>query len=334
MRDLLADIVESSGDAIFSRKLDGTVSTWNAAAERIFGYRAEEIIGRSSTVLLPSDRPDETRQLMERVRTGERISHFETARRRKDGSALAVSLSVSPIRNSLGRIVGASTIARDISVERQLEARIMEIGEQERQRLGRDLHDGLGQHLSGVELLCCSLARSLRKRRCPEADGAQLLVEQIREAVAQTRALARGLTPVMDGPNGLMFALENFSASTSSLFHVRCGFRCEEPVLVPNHATSVHLFRIAQESVANAIRHGNAGQIELSLTRKRGKLVLQIVDDGRGLPSKRQQTTGMGLRIMRYRASVLEGSVDWHAAKPRGVVVTCRVPWSKLSRSP
>ena len=334
LRRLLADIVESTSDAIFSRKLDGTVNTWNAAAERIFGYRAQDIIGRSSAALLPPDRPDEMRQMMDRVRRGERIRHFETVRLRKDGKPLTVSLSVSAILDVPGRIVGASTIARDISAEHEMEARILESGEQERQRLGRDLHDGLGQQLAGIELLCRSLSGSLSRRKRPEARMAQFLIVQIQDALAQTRALARGLTPVMDSPIGLMLALEDFSATTRSLFQVQCLFRCEEPVLVHDHIASVHLFRIAQQSVANAIRHGGGRRVEVVLARKAGVVVLQIRDNGKGLPPGWQKSPGMGLRIMRYRASVLEGSIHWRRASPRGVVVICKVPLPKKTEEP
>ena len=329
LRNLLAEIVESSGDAIFSRKLDGTISTWNAAAERIFGYSAREIVGRSSKVLLPPDRPNELRQLLERVRRGERITHFETVRLRKDRKPLTLSMHVSPIRNGRGQIVGASTIARDITAEREMETRIMEISEQERQNLGRDLHDGLGQHLGGIELLCRSLAWSLNKAKRAEARTAELLVTQVQEALEQTRSLARGLTPVMDKPNGLMVAMESLSTTVRGLYRVRCLFRCDEPVLVHDHAMSVHLFRIAQESVANALRHGEARRVEMVLAQKGGQVVLQIRDNGKGLASEARESSGMGLRIMKYRASVLQGSIRWERATPRGVVVTCKAPLPK-----
>jgi two-component system sensor kinase FixL len=327
LRNLLANIVESSNDAIFSRKLDGTVITWNAAAERIFGYAAPEMIGRSSAALLPPDRADEALHLMNRVRRGQRVSHFETVRLRKDGTALTISLSVSPLRDARGRIVGASTIARDISAEREMEGRILEMREQERRRLGRDLHDGLGQQLGGVELVCRTLAKSLTRRKRPEARTAQLLVTQIQNALAQARELARGLTPVMDSPDGLMLALENFSASTRNLPGVRCVFRCEEPVLVHNHVASEHLLRIAQEAVANALRHGGARRIEVALARRNRSLVLQIRDNGKGLPTDWQNAPGLGLRIMRYRVSILEGSIRWRRNSPHGVEVIVRVPW-------
>ena len=272
--------------------------------------------------------------MMERVQRGERISHFETVRPRKDGKRLTVFLSVSPIRNAKGRIVGASTIARDISSEREAEARMAEITEHEQQRLGRDLHDGLGQQLRGVELLSRTLAGSLNKRKRPEAAMAQLLVEQIQDTLAQTRARARGLTPVMDRPNGLMLALENLIANTRSLFRVQCVFRCEEPVLVPDHLASVHLFRIAQQAVTNAIPHGSARRVEVALARDRRAVMLQIRDNGRGLPPDWRRSPGIGLRIMRYRASVLEGSIALRGAKPRGVVVACKVPFLNKAGRP
>ncbi len=113
---LLAAIVESSEDAIFSKTLDGTILSWNKAAEKMYGYRAEEIIGKPVSILLPPDRPNEVRDILERLKRGERIEHFETVRAAKDGHLVAVSLGISPIRGSGGRIIGASTIARDITI--------------------------------------------------------------------------------------------------------------------------------------------------------------------------------------------------------------------------
>jgi len=120
LRSQLAAIVEHSNDAIFSRTFDGTIATWNAAAERIFGYTAEEIIGRSSRVLLPRGSHDEFRKLVARLRLGQMVQHFETARRRKDGARIHVSLTLSPIRDSSRGLIGFSTIARDITAQRQI----------------------------------------------------------------------------------------------------------------------------------------------------------------------------------------------------------------------
>ena len=108
-------IVESSDDAIVSKDLNGTVRTWNPGAERLFGYTAEEIVGKPATILIPPDRRDEEVRILERLRNGERIDHYETVRQRKDGSLVEISLTVSPIKDAEGRIIGASKIARDIT---------------------------------------------------------------------------------------------------------------------------------------------------------------------------------------------------------------------------
>src|SRR6202042_2110069 len=111
----LSAIVQSSDDAILSKDLNGIITSWNHGAERIFGYTSDETIGKPVTILIPADRSDEEPSILERIRRGERIDHFETVRRRKDGSLVDISLTISPIRNSRGKIVGASKIARDIT---------------------------------------------------------------------------------------------------------------------------------------------------------------------------------------------------------------------------
>src|SRR6202011_2680059 len=117
----LVAIVESSDDAIVSKDLDGIVKTWNLGAERLFGYTAEEAIGKPITLLIPMDRRDEESEILSRIRRGERIDHYETVRRRKDGSLVEISLTVSPIKNAEGTIIGASKIARDITERKRAE---------------------------------------------------------------------------------------------------------------------------------------------------------------------------------------------------------------------
>jgi PAS domain S-box-containing protein len=119
----LAAIVESSEDAIVSKRLDGTITSWNPAAERLFGYTAEEVIGRPISMLAPPDRENEMPATLERIRRGQKVDRYETVRRRKDGSLVDISLTVSPIRDETGRIVGASKIARDITARKRAEER-------------------------------------------------------------------------------------------------------------------------------------------------------------------------------------------------------------------
>lgn len=330
LRNLLASVVESSEDAIYSRSLGGMIMSWNKSAERIFGYSAKEMIGRSSEILLPPERANETRWLLDRIRRGQRVDHLQTVRVRKDGTRISISLSLSPINNGRGRIVGVSTIARDITIERELQTRLLQASEDERQRIGRDLHDSLGQQLSGMELLGRTLHKALARRGILEANTARLLVRQIQNATTQTRAIARGLTPVLDNPNGLMLALEELATTTRAFFRTQCEFNCEEPVLVDDHGAAVHLFRIAQEAVTNAIRHGRSRRIAIGLRRSGRQLVLQIDDWGKGLDAPVVRK-GLGLRLMAYRASRLEGTVKAGNRTPHGVTIVCRVPLTSLT---
>jgi PAS domain S-box-containing protein len=121
LQELLASIVEDSDDAILSKNLDGTILTWNKAAERMYGYRPEEVIGKNVSMLLPPDRPQEVRQILQRLRLGEKIEHYETRRRSKDGGILYVSLTISPVKDTQGKVFGASTIARDITQTKMAE---------------------------------------------------------------------------------------------------------------------------------------------------------------------------------------------------------------------
>ncbi len=325
LRRLLADIVESSSDAIFSRSLDGIITSWNSAAQRIFGYSAREIVGKSGAQLLPQDRLDEQNRLMERIQNGERIDHFETVRIRKDGARLVVSLTVSPIRDGHRRILGASTIARDVTRARELEAELLTISERERQRIGRDLHDGLGQQLSGMALLAKTLAHSLRKRGDPEFGRAKLLADQLIKTIIQTRALAHGLVPLMNSPNGLMLALQKLADESEVMFGNRCEFRCQEPVLIEDHTVSLHLYRIAQEAISNAVRHGRARRIWINLGTADTHIRLSILDNGIGLPAAEPQTDGLGLQLMRHRASILSGTLQVERARNGGTRVICAV---------
>jgi PAS domain S-box-containing protein len=124
---LMAAIVESSDDAIISKDLNGIILSWNNGAERLFGYMAEEVIGKSITILIPPGRMDEEPYILESIRRGERVDHYETVRRRKDGSEIDISLTVSPIRDRSGKVVGASKIARDITERKRAEIEIKEM---------------------------------------------------------------------------------------------------------------------------------------------------------------------------------------------------------------
>jgi PAS domain S-box-containing protein len=324
-RARLAAIVESSNDAILGETLEGIITSWNKGAERMYGYTAQEALGRPVQMLVPRERADEVTEILARMTQGEMVEHFETVRMRKDGRQFPVSLLVSPIRDLLGKIVGASAVARDMTERKQLEAEVLQISEREQQRIARDLHDGLGQLLSGTVHLTSVLQLELAEQALPEAAEALRILELLNQAVGETRSLARGLYPVPKESNGLMSALQDLASRTKELFKIKCTFQCRKPVLIADNSIATHLYRIAQEAVANALKHGHAGRIQIALTATRQRIVLTVRDDGVGLVELQPARKGMGIRIMQYRAGMIDGALSIQPAHPKGLTVVCTV---------
>jgi PAS domain S-box-containing protein len=321
----LAAIVESSNDAIIGETLEGLITSWNQSAERIYGYTSDEVLGRSVRMLVPRERAEEVQQILAEMKRGDIIEQFETVRVRKDGRPIHVSLVVSPIRSAQGKIIGASAIARDITERKQLEAEVLQISEREQQRIARDLHDGLGQLLSGTVHLANVLQLELAEQAQPEASEALRITELLNQAVAETRSLARGLFPVRPEANGLMVALEDLAARTRELFKVACSLQCRKPVLIRDNAVATHLYRIAQEAVTNALKHGRARRIQLALHASPERIVLSVRDDGVGFASVSPSRRGMGIRIMKYRAGMLGGTLSIDDRAGHGVKLVCSV---------
>ena len=322
----LAAIVESSNDAIIGETLEGVITTWNKSAERIYGYPASEAVGQSIRNMVPRERAHEVTEILERMKRGELLDHFETLRLRKDGRQIHVSLVVSPIRDVHGQIIGASAIARDITERKQLEAEVLQISEREQQRIARDLHDGLGQLLSGTAHLTAALQLELAEQALPDAAEALRITELLNQAVAETRSLARGLYPVRPEANGLMVALEELAARTRQLFKVSCEVQCPTGVLIPDNTVATHLYRIAQEAVTNALKHGQAKRIQISLSATQRRVVLRIKDNGTGFVAVPSSRKGMGIRIMQYRAGMIGGTLSIRRRLRHGFGVICTVP--------
>ena len=160
---------------------------------------------------------------------------------------------------------------------------------------------------------------------------AKQIAQMVQRAMTQTRELARGLSPVRLEAEGLADALRELSAGTRKVFGCDCRFRCDPPVLVPDHAVAIHLYRIAQEAVSNAIKHGQARRIEIGLTTKGHSVTLTVKDNGKGVPRKLPKRKGMGLRIMRYRAEVIGGALKVEPNPHGGTRVACSVAVGLLS---
>ena len=323
-----AAIIESSDDAIVSKTLDGMIMSWNRGAEKLFGYPAREAIGQPVLMLFPPERLAEEKDILTRIARGESVDHYETVRVRKNGKRLEVSVTISPIKDGRGRIIGASKIARDISERRALELAVAAAAEQERGRIARELHDGLGQQLGGLRFLMEGLRRDLESANAPQAETAAQLSKEIAIALTQARTLSHELYAVPPSPDGLQQALENL-AERASERGANCVFGGAASVMMPNQVVASHLYRIAQEAVHNAIKHSRATRIDLELVEGTDSVELRVRDNGVGLPAT-THSRGLGLHTMQQRARLIGGRLMVMNQALSGVAVICSVPKAAL----
>jgi two-component system, LuxR family, sensor kinase FixL len=324
----LRAILETAVEGIITIDERGIIESVNASAETIFGYKAREVIGKNISILMPSPHRQQHDTYLSNYRhTGHaKIIGIgrEVSGRRKDGSVFPMDLSVSEVRLANRRLF--TGFIRDITERKRLEKEILEVSDREQRRIGYDLHDGLCQHLAAIELKSQVLEQKLGKRSKAAATRLGEIAKDVRDAIGHTRSLARGLSPVTLESEGLASALQELAVNTENIFNVSCRFEFEEPVQVHDHAVATNLFRIAQEAVSNAIKHGKAKRISINLESPRGQITLRVSDNGAGFPAKSPHQKGMGLRIMQSRAGMIGGTLAIESSDAGGVMVTCAAP--------
>jgi len=208
-----------------------------------------------------------------------------------------------------------------------MEMQVHEAGERERRRLGHELHDGLGQHLTAAALAADALAEALSTAGRSEAARASEMADLIRAAIKETRQLSHGLAPVGIEQGGLVNALVEMTQTLDASGKVRVVLEAEPADLTCFGETATHLFRIAQEAVNNALKHAAPGEIRIGLRHSQHRLVLEVEDDGEGMPATRPPAAGMGLQVMRHRAQLLGGTLALTAAAAGGTLLRCEVPF-------
>jgi signal transduction histidine kinase len=218
-----------------------------------------------------------------------------------------------------------AALQREVAERQRLDREVAEIADRERRRLGRTLHDSLGQHLTGTALAAQVLREKLAARSSTEVADADKVIRHIEEGIDLTRNLAHGFFSPELAADGLAVALQGLAANISERFGVNCDFNGDEAMQMPDSTTATQLYHIAQEAVMNAVKHANAHKIEIELTRRNRELTLMVIDDGAGLPEKLPQPPGLGLRLMAHAAALIGGKFSVERNKSRGTVVTCKV---------
>ncbi len=326
-------ILGTTVDAIITADEQGRIESFNAAAEAMFGYRKSQVIGRNLSVLMPPPYSEQHDDYMRSYLTTGKKKVIGVGRevtgRRRNGTTFPLDLSVSEF------VVGGrrtfTGVLRDISDRRMLEQEVLRISEEERERIGRDLHDGLGSLLSGTAMGVGALVQRVRRGGEVDADDLEKIAQMIEEGLQQARALSRGLNPVCLESEGLLAALREMTGNVRTVSKVTCTLDVDAPLPPIGPSVATQLYRVAQEAVNNAVKHAKATRIAVELSTSDDQLKLTVRDDGRGMSDVRE-AGGMGMHIMPYRARLINGRFSVDGANG-GTTVTCLVPLERLTAS-
>jgi PAS domain S-box-containing protein len=326
-RNVVSAILDTVGALVVVLDPDGRIVRFNRASELTSGFNFEEVHGRYiwDLFLIPEELA-RFKAVVLQWRAGggpsDYDSHWVTTR----GGRRMIAWSGTVLRGRAGQAEYIIATGLDVTERKRLEHALLDSSGREQRRIGQDLHDGLGQHLTGTAFMSKALQQRLAAQSLPEAADAGKIVTLVNQAIEKTRELSRGLLPVVSDADGLMSALERWAGEVEDLFGVTCRFTCETPVLIDNVTVATHLFHVAQEAVTNGIKHGLARHIRITLDASGGAGHLIVEDDGAGMPGVQTNQPGMGLLIMSYRANMIGGSLDVRRGPNGGTTVDCIFP--------
>ena len=313
-------LMEAAPDPIIAYDMEGRVTYLNREFANVFGWTLEDCIGNKMDRFVPAENWEETRRGLRTIEAGRSLASVDTCRYTKDGELIDVSIRGAVYKDRDGEPSGSVIIHRDVTDLKRLEREVMDIGDRERQKIGQDLHDDLCPHLIGIQGLGKVLKNRLTEKQSGETELVDKITQLLKDAVAKSRRLARGLCPVYLVDHGLEASLRELAMNTESMFGITCNFQCEAPVPVSDNIVATHVFHIAQEAVHNAIRHGKADIIDIVLRSAEGATAFTVADNGRGMPEV-IETDGMGLRIMGFRAKMIDAMLDIRDNAGGGTVV-------------
>lgn len=307
-------------------EISGGIVWVNQAFTKMTGYALDEVRGQNLRILKSAMQDPAFYDEMWKAILAGRVWQGELVNRRKDGSLYNEDMTITPVVDAQGRITHFIAIKQDVTGRKRLEREMMTAVEREQERIGQDLHDGICQLLTGAKFKIALLGQKLQGGApMADTDDAQTIETLLDQAIEQARGIAYGLDPVKNDPAGLQEALAQLAASVDTEAGPRCACHIPSPVHIADRSVSMHLYRIAQEAVQNAIKHGRARNVYIGLARHAGSIRLTVTDDGTGLENPPHAHAGHGLFNMRARAAMIGGRLEINSARNRGTSVVCLV---------
>jgi signal transduction histidine kinase len=331
--EALADFFADAPIGLLWLGPDGRILRANQTQAAMLGRGGRSLFGRRLGEFCAE--PEAIEAVLGRLGRKEPVCDYPLVLVRRDRSRLQALIDASGVWEG-GRLARSRWFVRDETRRRELEKEILGIGERVQRRIGQDLHDDLCQQLTGIEFLCRALERELADVARPEARRAGEIAQITRQAIHHAHDLSHGLSPMELEAEGLTVALRNLAAGARNLFGIDCRFRGRAGAGGEDPEARIHLYRIAQEALTNAIKHGKAKRIDIRLEAGPGKIILSVQDDGAGLPARQARdhgANGFGLPIMDCRARALQGSLALRSRKGGGTLLVCAIPRGPV-RSP
>jgi PAS domain S-box-containing protein len=322
LKERYVDLFENANDMVYTHDRAGRITSINKAGEQLLQRSRAEILSRNIVELVVPEQQSAAREWLDQVLKDKAPPTIEWDFAAPSGQPFKVEISTRLVEQN-GHQLEIEGIGRDITERKRLERELLEISNREQRRIGHDLHDGVCQQLVGISYLTESLADRLQEKGAAESVEVERINYLLNNALLQTRGVARGLFPVRLEENGLVSALEELAANASQLFQLECRFVCEHPPAFVENTIALHVYYIVQEAIANAAKHGKAKSVVITLDPVNDRFALMVKDDGAGFSSNGTRHSGMGLRIMDYRARVIGATLEVKSRLGAGTQLTC-----------
>lgn len=321
LKDRYENLFENASDMVFTHDPEGHITSVNKIGEQLLGRRRDDILGQNLVTFIAEDQREAARQWLDQLVNDGEMANTEWDFVNAAGQRLRLEISALLVQRA-GSRPEVESVARDITERTRLEREILETSSREQRRIGHDLHDGVCQQLAAIAYRLDILGDQLQEKGVQESSEANRIGTLLNEAIQQTRGVARGLFPVRLAESGLESALEELASNINNLFKIQCRFSADKPFPNLDNTISLHLYYIVQEAALNAVRHGKATAVNISVRAAGERFVLEIQDNGIGFHTPLTDSSGMGIRIMRYRARVIGATLNLKSQPNQGTQIT------------